>query len=126
MRAECFVILNFATVRRHSHCAWFASLGHCQSRWRPKRWESKCFVLLLRSRQIIARRAERDSDAELVSKLGIVLQELDESLLWLELLAESGIVAENRLSDLQKECDELIRMIVTAIKKLKDSLNQPS
>ena len=36
------------------------------------------------------------SDAELVSKLGIVEQELDETLLWLELLIESSIVPEAR------------------------------
>ena len=33
------------------------------------------------------------SDAEFISKLGIVEQELDETILWLELLVESGINA---------------------------------
>ena len=32
------------------------------------------------------------SDAEFVSKLGIVEQELDETIMWLELLVESEIV----------------------------------
>ena len=36
------------------------------------------------------------SDAEFVAKLAIVEQELDETLLWLELLVESSIVKESR------------------------------
>lgn len=56
------------------------------------------------------------SDAEFVSKLGIVEQELDESLLWFELLVESDIVSESKLNSLQQEADELIRIVVAAIK----------
>ena len=40
------------------------------------------------------------SDAELIAKLGIVEQELDETMLWLELLVDSGIVAVDQMSDL--------------------------
>ncbi len=36
------------------------------------------------------------SDAELISKLGNVEQELEETLLWLELLVESGMVPKKR------------------------------
>jgi four helix bundle protein len=59
------------------------------------------------------------SDAELVSKLGIVEQELDETLLWFELLVESKIVSHARMAGLLQETEELLRMIVTAIKKMK-------
>ena len=59
------------------------------------------------------------SNAELVSKFGIVEQELDETLLWLELLVESKIVSEARMSKLSQECEELLRMVVSAIKTTK-------
>lgn len=59
------------------------------------------------------------SDAEFISKLGIVEQELDESALWFELLVESDIVPQAKLSDLIQEVDELLRIIVTAIKTTK-------
>lgn len=59
------------------------------------------------------------SDAELLSRLGIVEQELDESLLWMELLTESGIAAAARLKDLLTEGEELLRMTVAAIKTMK-------
>jgi len=62
------------------------------------------------------------SDSELVAKLGIVEQELDETLLWLELLVESGIVPEGKMSNLRQEADELLRMIVAGIKTAKNRL----
>jgi four helix bundle protein len=78
---------------------------------------------LLRSGTSVAanyREASRArSDAELLSKLGIVEQVLDESLLWMELLVESRIVSESRFVDLMQECEELLRMTVAAIKTLK-------
>jgi len=61
------------------------------------------------------------SDAEFVSKLGIVEQELDETSLWLELLAEAGIVTEDRLNLLIGETDELLRIVVSSIKRVKAS-----
>ncbi len=77
---------------------------------------------LLRSGTSVAanyREASRArSDAEPMSKLGIVEQELDESLLWMELLVESGIIHESRLAELKSECDELLCMTVASIKTL--------
>lgn len=62
------------------------------------------------------------SDAELISKLGIVAQELDETLLWLELLVESSIVSESKMTDLRQKADELLRMTIAAIKTAKKRL----
>ena len=44
---------------------------------------------------------------EFVAKIRIVLEEVDETLFWLELLTESGIVAESKLKLLLKEANEL-------------------
>ncbi len=59
------------------------------------------------------------SKAEMISKLAQVEQELDETLLWLELLVESQLVPAGRLSDLQREAEELLRITVASIKTLK-------
>ena len=59
------------------------------------------------------------SDAEFLSKLGIVEQELDETLLWLELLVESEIVAGERMSALSQETEELLKIVVASIKTAK-------
>ena len=78
---------------------------------------------LLRSGTSVAanfREASRArSDAEIIAKLGIVEQELDESLLWLELLVESTIMPEHLLAELIQESDELIRIAVKAIQSTK-------
>jgi four helix bundle protein len=43
-----------------------------------------------------------------LSTIKIVVRESDETLYWLELLAESGTVKPSRLSDLIRECSELL------------------
>jgi four helix bundle protein len=47
------------------------------------------------------------SKAEFIAKVGIVVEEVDESVLWLELLTESGIVPEEKASRLLLEAREL-------------------
>ena len=47
------------------------------------------------------------SDSEFIARTGVVLEEADESMFWLELLLDSGIVAANRIDDLTKEASEL-------------------
>ncbi len=48
------------------------------------------------------------SKAEFVARLGIVVEEIDETVFWLELLVESNIVPQRRLGDLQQEANELL------------------
>lgn len=47
------------------------------------------------------------SKAEFVAKIGIVAEEADESVFWLELMTENEIVAGPRLEPLLKEAREL-------------------
>lgn len=61
-----------------------------------------------------ARRAR--SRKEFMAKLGIVEEEADESLFWLELLSETGIVAAERVAALQKEANELLSIVVASIR----------
>jgi four helix bundle protein len=54
------------------------------------------------------------STAEFVAKLGIVIEEADESLYWLELLEAAEIVPVHRLAPLHEECNELTAIFVSA------------
>jgi four helix bundle protein len=56
------------------------------------------------------------SKLEFRAKIGDCLTELDESLYWMELLIESGIVQETQIAELRDECDQLLA-IFTAIHK---------
>lgn len=64
-----------------------------------------------------ARRAK--SDADFVSKIEGSLQELDETTYWLELLQDAGISRSEQLAELLKEADELIAILVTVTKTVK-------
>ncbi len=48
--------------------------------------------------------------------MGIVEEEADETLYWLELLAETKIVKEDLVADLMAETDEILAIIVSGIK----------
>jgi four helix bundle protein len=55
------------------------------------------------------------SRAEFVAKLGIVEEEVDESIYWMELLVDGELVKESRLGELMREADELRAIIVASI-----------
>ena len=59
------------------------------------------------------------SDAEMVSKIETALQELDESVYWMELLIEAEIIDRKRLEPLMREADELIAMALSAVRTIK-------
>jgi four helix bundle protein len=56
------------------------------------------------------------SSAEFVSKLGIVEEETDESVFWMELLVDTGLVGEARLEGLMDEGRQLTVIWVTSIR----------
>ena len=60
----------------------------------------------------------------MISKTEVALQELEETIYWMELLVESGIVKARRLSELMREADELMAILVTSVKTLKHKLKK--
>lgn len=63
------------------------------------------------------------SDKDFLNKLKIVEEELDETLYWLELIVESGLIQENLLKELMTENIELLKIIVSSITTMKKKLN---
>jgi len=55
------------------------------------------------------------SKAEFVAKLGIVEEECDETLYWLEMLTELGFIKPKRLESLHTEGSEILAMVVSSI-----------
>jgi four helix bundle protein len=56
------------------------------------------------------------STADFVAKMGIVEEEADETLFWLELLEESELVTAAKLAAIKQEANELIAITVASIK----------
>ena len=54
------------------------------------------------------------SKAEFIAKIGIVVEEADETVLWLELLVETDIVKEPRMASLLKESNELLAIFAAS------------
>lgn len=59
------------------------------------------------------------SKAEFIAKCGDALRELEETAYWFELLVEGKIVEAHKLSELRDECDELIAIFVTIVRRSK-------
>jgi len=59
------------------------------------------------------------TDKDFLARMGIVEEEADEVLYWLELLAEADIVKGERLADLQAEGNEILAMVVASIRTVK-------
>jgi len=56
------------------------------------------------------------SKADFISKMGIVEEECDESIFWMELLIEAGIVEEAKLKDLIDEANQILSIVISSIK----------
>ena len=61
------------------------------------------------------------STADFISKMGTVEEEADESMYWMELIVEAGLMEEKLVSELYREADEILAMVVASIKTAKRS-----
>ena len=57
------------------------------------------------------------SVAEFIAKMGIVEEECDESIYWMELIIAAELLPDERLKDLMTEADEILAITVSSIKK---------
>ncbi len=60
------------------------------------------------------------SRAEFTAKLGIVVEEADETLFWLEMLQEGNIFPEQKLRDLVREANELVAIFVSSTRSARE------
>jgi four helix bundle protein len=54
------------------------------------------------------------SRAEFAAKMGVVVEEADESIFWIEMLSESGVIRQERLRELLAEAKELTAIFTAA------------
>ena len=55
------------------------------------------------------------SPAEFRAKLGIVEEECDEAIYWMELITEAGLIHPDRLAELTTEANEILSITVASI-----------
>lgn len=56
------------------------------------------------------------SPADFIAKMGIVEEEADETMYWLELLVEAGVAQTAAATDLRDEADQIVAITVASIK----------
>lgn len=61
------------------------------------------------------------SRTEFIAKLGIVGEEADETVYWLEILKESDLATPEKIGDLLKEAEEITAIIIASIKTAKQN-----
>ncbi len=60
------------------------------------------------------------SKAEFVAKIGVVIEEADETVFWLEMLADSGLVKPQKLGNLRTEANELLAIFAASRRTARD------
>lgn len=62
------------------------------------------------------------SEADFLSKLNIALKEADETHYWLQLLQRSDYITASEFDSLQQDLKELIAMLTSSIKTIKEKI----
>jgi four helix bundle protein len=63
------------------------------------------------------------SRADFIAKMGIVEEECDESLYWIDVLVELGLAKPHLIAPLRKEADEITAIVVSSIKTARRNTN---
>jgi four helix bundle protein len=65
------------------------------------------------------------SRADFIAKMGIVEEETDESIYWMELIVGAELMPRERIADLMQEADELLAIFVASIRTAKRGARKP-
>ncbi len=63
------------------------------------------------------------SDKDFLNKLKMVEEELDETIYWLDLISESGLIKSELIDELKHENEELFKIIASSVTTMKKKLN---
>ena len=66
------------------------------------------------------------SSRDFINKIGMVLEESDESAFWMEIMVEGRVLPENRVKDLLQEANELTAIFAATHKTLKANARRKS
>ena len=66
------------------------------------------------------------STADFINKLKIVEEESDETIYWLEVMEDSNLVEVDRVTMLKEETNQILSIVVSSIKTLRQKENRKS
>lgn len=86
-------------------------------------WEDNYSVAVLRLQQTIGLSAAHVSKAEFIAKMGVVVEEADETVFWLEMFTETGILETARAETMMVEANELLAIFASSLHTAKYGKN---
>ena len=63
------------------------------------------------------------SSLDFASKLSLALKEANETINWLNLLKDTGYLSETQFDSMARDCSEIIALLVSSIKTIKNKIN---
>lgn len=60
--------------------------------------------------------------SDFINKLSVALKEANETDYWLNLLKDSNYIGKNAFESMEKDCGELVALLISSIKTVKDNL----
>ena len=76
----------------------------------------RCGTSVAANYRAVCRARSRD---EFIAKMGLVVEEADETVFWLEFLVDAGMVSRPRMESLLAEANELVAIFVASRKTAK-------
>ena len=64
------------------------------------------------------------SSRDFIAKLGIAEEECDETIFWLDFIAEANLASKEMVEPIKQETSEILSIIVTSIKTAKRNLDK--
>ncbi|HZT57242.1 MAG TPA: four helix bundle protein [Pyrinomonadaceae bacterium] len=124
MIAECgFRIADWCNERRRDEatyealCASDHSSGRVSAAIQNRRRNRQTTVTLRHVRwRKLQGECRAKSPADFIAKMGIVEEEADESIYWIELLIESGLVKRSLVDELLDEANQIVAIVVSSIR----------
>ena len=104
----------FSTELKHSPCAFCTCFARCPILAKDAFWVSNCFGAATSVAANYRSACRARSRPDFLNKLGVVEEEADESLFWLEFIVEAGLIPEVKLRYLVSEASQLTAIFVAS------------
>lgn len=73
---------------------------------------------------LIKESAHAQSKADFLNKMNVALKEANETHYWLSLLHDTDYIKDNEYSSINKDCEELLKLLISIVKTTKNHLNR--
>ena len=73
---------------------------------------------------LVAEAIHAQSGPDFLNKMNVALKEANETGYWLSLLKDTDYLEEKQYESIYEDCDELIALLVSIVKSMKNTLNK--